>query len=157
MEPQWYAVHTKPRQEAVAEVFLSNSGVETFYPKIGPSKSLFTGYIFVKFDADTQLRLVKYSRGVSSVVHFGDKPTPVDEVLIETIKTRIKDGIVILDPPVFTKGEKVEIKEGPLEGISGIFDSHVKDSDSVVILLNAIASQSRIVISSINLRKASES
>lgn len=155
MEPQWYAVRTKPRQEAVAEAFLIQSGVETFYPRIGPSKSLFTGYIFVKFDADTQLRLVKYSRGVSSVVNFGDKPTSVDEVLIETIKTRVKDGFVVLDPPVFTKGEKVEIKEGPLEGISGIFDSRVKNSDRVVILLNAIASQSRIVVSSTSLRKTS--
>ena len=62
------------------------------------------------------------------MVNFGDKPTSVDEVLIETIKTRIKDGFGVLDPPVFTKGEKVEIKEGPLEGIRGIFDSHVKDT-----------------------------
>ena len=157
MEPQWYAVRTKPRQEAVAEAFLIQSEVEVFYPKIGPTKPLFTGYIFAKFDADTQLRLVKYSRGVSSVVSFGDKPAPVDELLIEGIKLRIKDGFVVLDPPSFTKGEKVEIKEGPLEGISGIFDSRVKDSDRVVILLNAIASQSRIVVSSKNLRKASES
>jgi len=151
MEPQWYAVRTKPRQEAVAEAFLIQSGVETFYPRIGPSKSLFTGYIFVKFDADTQLRLVKYSRGVSSVVSFGNPPAQV----IDSIRSRIKDGFVVLEPPTFTKGEKVEIKEGPLEGISGIFDSRVKDSDRVVILLNAIASQSRIVVSSTSLRKSS--
>ncbi len=155
MEPQWYAVHTKPRQEAVAEAFLMQSGVEVFYPRTGPAKSLFTGYIFAKFDSEKQLRLVKYSRGVSSVVSFGDKPAPVDEMLIEGIKSRIKDGYVVLDPPSFTKGEKVEIKEGPLEGISGIFDSRVKDSDRVVILLNAIASQSRIVVSSTSLRKTS--
>jgi len=155
MKPQWYAVHTKPRQEAVADAFLRQSGVEIFYPRIGPAKSLFTGYIFAKFDADTQMRLVKYSRGVSSVVSFGDKPSPVDERLIEGINLRIKDGFVVLDPPSFTKGERVEIKDGPLEGISGIFDSRVKDSDRVIILLNAIASQSRIVVSSKSLRKSS--
>ena len=155
MKPQWYAVHTKPRQEAVADAFLRQSGIEIFYPRIGPTKSLFTGYIFAKFDADTQMRLVKYSRGVSSVVSFGDKPSPVDERLIEGINLRIKDGFVVLDPPSFTKGERVEIKDGPLEGISGIFDSRVKDSDRVIILLNAIASQSRIVVSSKSLRKSS--
>ena len=154
MKPQWYAVHSKPRQEAVAEAFLRQSGVEVFYPRTGPTKSLFTGYIFAKFDPDTQLRLVKYSRGVSSVVSFGEKPSPVDEILIEGINLRIKDGFVFLDPPSFTKGEKVEIKEGPLEGISGIFDSRVKDSERVIILLNAIASQSRIVVSSMSLRKS---
>ena len=59
---QWHAIHTKPRQEATAEVFLSQSGIDTFYPKIAPGKPLFTGYIFTRFDAETQLRLVKYSR-----------------------------------------------------------------------------------------------
>ena len=154
MEPQWYAVHTKPRRDAVAAAFLIQSGVEVFYPKTGPTKSLFTGYIFVRFDADVQLRLVKYSIGVSSVVSFGNKPASVDELLIDSIRSRVKDGFVVLEPPSFTKGEMVEIKEGPLEGISGIFDSRVKDSDRVIILLNAIASQSRIVVSSMSLRKS---
>lgn len=155
MRLQWHVVHTKPRQEAVAEVFLSQSGIETFYPKIAPGKPLFTGYIFTKFDEETQQRLVKYSKGVGSIVSFGDKPALVDESLIEAMKARIKDGFVHLDPPSFKKGEKVEIKEGPLEGVSGIFDSRVKDSDRVVILLNAIASQSRMVIQATSLRKVS--
>ena len=155
MQLQWHAVHTKPRQEAVAEVFLSQSGIETFYPKIAPGKPLFTGYLFTKFDEETQRRLVKYSKGVSSIVSFGDKPALVDESLIDAIKARIKDGFVHLDPPSFKKGERVEIKEGPLEGVSGIFDSRVKDSDRVVILLNAIASQSRMVIQATSLRKVS--
>ena len=151
----WHVVHTKPRQEAIADVFLSQSGIETFYPKIAPGKPLFTGYIFTKFDEETQQRLVKYSKGVGSIVSFGDKPALVDESLIEAMKARIKDGFVHLDPPSFKKGEKVEIKEGPLEGVSGIFDSRVKDSDRVVILLNAIASQARMVIQAASLRKVS--
>lgn len=155
MEPRWYAVKTKPRQEAIAEVFLYQSGIETFYPKISPTKSLFPGYIFARFDVDLQLRLVKYSRGVSSVVSFGEKPAPVDEFIIESIKGKMKDGFVHLDPPTFKKGEKVEIKEGPLEGIKGIFDSRVKDSDRVIILLNAITGQSRIIAPANILRKVS--
>ena len=155
MQLQWHAVHTKPRQEAVAEVFLSQSGIETFYPKIAPGKPLFTGYLFTKFDEETQRRLVKYSKGVSSIVSFGDKPALVDELLIDAMKARIKDGFVHLDPPSFKKGERVEIKEGPLEGLVGIFDSRVKDSDRVIILLNAIASQSRVVVPATLLRKVS--
>ena len=155
MRLQWYAIHTKPRQEAVAEVFLSQSGIETFYPKIAPGKPLFTGYLFTKFDEETQRRLVKYSKGVSSIVSFGDKPALVDELLIDAMKARIKNGFVHLDPPSFKKGERVEIKEGPLEGLVGIFDSRVKDSDRVIILLNAIASQSRVVVPATLLRKVS--
>lgn len=155
MELQWYALHTKPREEAVAEIFLIQSGVEAFYPKIAPNKPLFRGYIFARFDLKTQLRLVKYSKGVSSIVCFGESPAPIDESVIEAITNRIKDGFVYLDPPSFTKGEKVEIKEGPLEGVSGIFDVGVKDSDRVIILLNMITSQSRIVLPASILRKVS--
>src|SRR4030065_1436991 len=134
----------------------SVTGVQTcalpisFYPKIAPGKPLFTGYIFTKFDEETQQRLVKYSKGVGSIVSFGDKPATVYESLIEAMKARIKDGFVHLDPPSFKKGEKVEIKEGPLAGVSGIFDSRVKGSDRVIILLNAIALQSRMVIPAIS-------
>lgn len=155
MELQWYALHTKPREEAVAEVFLNQSNVEAFYPKVAPGKPLFRGYIFAKFDVKTQQRLVKYSKGVSSIVCFGDEPAPLDESIIELIRSRIKDGFVYLDPPSFTKGEKVEIKEGPLEGVSGIFDGGVKDSDRVIILLNMITSQSRIILPASILRKVS--
>ncbi len=155
MGSEWYAIRTKPRQEAIAEAFLAQSGLETFYPRIAPTKSLFPGYIFTRFNAVTQLRLVKYSKGVSSVVCFGDKPAPVEESLIDAIKARIKDGLVRLDPPTFEKGERVEIKGGPLEGVSGIFDSRIKDSDRVVILLNMIAGQSRVIIPANFLRRLS--
>jgi len=99
--------------------------------------------------------MVKYSRGVRSVVSFGDSPAPVDDMLIETIKTRIKGGYVVLDPPTFEKGEEVRVKEGPLEGIRGIFDRRIKDSDRVIILLNTISSQSRLIIPATLLHKAS--
>ena len=155
MQLNWYAINTKPRQEAIADVFLSQAGIETFFPKVAPGKALFTSYIFTKFDPETQLRLVKYSKGVKSIVSLGGTPTPIDESLIDAIKNRIKEGFVHLDPPSFTKGEKVEIKEGLLEGVTGIFSSHVKDSDRVIILLNAITYQSRMVVPSLLLRKIS--
>lgn len=152
---QWHALHTKPREEALAEIFLTQSGVEALYPKIAPGKPLFRGYIFAKFDASTQLRLVRYSKGVSSVVSFGGSPAPLDESVVELIKNRIKDGFVYLDPPSFTKGEKVEIQDGPLEGVTGIFDSSIKDSDRVIILLNIITSQSRIILPAALIKKVS--
>jgi len=154
MTLQWYAVRTKPRQEAIAEVFLSQANIEVFFPKVAPGKPLFPGYIFSRFDEKTQLRLVKYTKGVSSVVSFGGEPAPVDQAIIDTIESRIKNGFVQLDPPSFTRGERVEIKEGPLEGIVGIFDSRIRDSDRVIILLEAISRQSRLVVPATLLRKA---
>ncbi|MCX7915620.1 MAG: hypothetical protein N3A53_04885 [Verrucomicrobiae bacterium] len=74
----WFAIHTKPRQESLAQQSLDREGVETYYPKlkrrrtirrvrrwvIGP---LFPGYIFARFDFSKQHRLVRYATGVRTL------------------------------------------------------------------------------------------
>jgi transcriptional antiterminator RfaH len=154
-EARWFAVQTKPRQETVAEYILQKVGIETFFPKISGNKALFTSYIFAKFPVATHLRRVKYAQGVKAVVGFGLEPAPLDETFIETIQLRIKNGLVVMESPCFSRGERVRITEGPLEGIEGVFDSRLKDSDRVVILLTALAGQGRLVLSSRFLRKVS--
>jgi hypothetical protein len=83
------------------------------------------------------------------------EPTPIDEGVLDAIRDRIRDGFVILDSPALTPGDRVQIQKGPLEGVEGIFDFRLKDSDRVVILLDFLTSQGRLVIPVTNLRKAS--
>ena len=154
-EARWFAIQTKPRQESVADYILQKGGIETFCPKISSHKALFTSYIFAKFPFATHLRRVKYAQGVKTVVGFGPEPAPLDEAFIETIQLRIKNGYVVLEAPSWSKGEKVRITGGPLEGFEGVFDSRLKDSDRVVILMNALVGQKRLVLPDRMLRKAS--
>src|SRR6266705_2870860 len=86
----WYAVHTKPRQETLAQSRLRREGIETFFPKLRRKKTirrvrrwatgpLFPNYIFARFELARAGRLVKYSTGVTNIVSFGGKPAAVDE------------------------------------------------------------------------------
>lgn len=154
----WYIIHTKPRQEILAERNIKVLGIETFYPKIKKEKiirrkkrdlvlPLFPGYLFAYFNLENHYRMVHYASGVNKVVSFGDlPPTPLDEEVINEIKARLKDGCVSLEPLSLSNGDIVEIKDGPFEGLSAIFEREISDKERVVLLLDILSRQTRIVI-----------
>lgn len=148
--PRWYAVFTHARQEGRAEDNLNAWKVETFAPRIRQSryyngtlthnvKPLFPRYIFARFKVDDLLHKVTFTRGVSGVVSFGGAPTPVDDQIIDIIKSQTaEDGYVRMDETL-RAGDAVEIKDGPLKNFRGIFERAVKHSDRVRLLLTAIS------------------
>jgi transcription elongation factor/antiterminator RfaH len=160
----WYAVHTKPRQEDIAEASLHELGLQTFSPRLKERKivrgvrqdvvkPLFPGYIFTKFRCDQWLRAVKYARGVRRVVGAGDVPTPVDEEIVHIIHSRMKGGYVMIEPPPLRPGDAVVVEEGPLRGFVGIFERQMKGSERVVVLLNTIKFQARVILEREELRR----
>lgn len=154
----WYAIHTKLHQEVLAESNIRRFGIETFYPRIKKEKvirgkrrdviaSLFPRYIFAYFDLATHYRMVHYASGVDKIVSFGNQPpSPVDDKVIQAIKDRIDNGYVSLVPADLAVGDIVEIKDGPFEGLSAIFEGRWSDKDRVVLLLNILSQKSRVVI-----------
>jgi transcriptional antiterminator RfaH len=153
----WFAVHTKPRQEGIAVLSLQREGVETFYPKMKRRRTirrvrrwvtgpLFPSYIFARFDAAQSGRLVKYATGVINLVSFGGKPATVDDSLIESIKAHSQDSTVVIQPAALKRGDTVEIQEGPLRGLQGVFEREMSDRDRVVVLLNVLAQGARVEV-----------
>ena len=154
----WYAIHTKPRQETLAQTSLQREGMETFFPKLKRKRTirrvrkwmtgpLFPCYIFARFDAQQSGRLVKYANGVTNIVSFGGKPAMVEEALIETIRLHAQEDVVTVQPLPFKPGDIVEIQTGPLRGLSGIFEREMSDRDRVVILLETLAKGTRVQVS----------
>ena len=92
----WYAVHAKPRQEALALLSLQREQIETYFPKLRRKRTirrvrkwvtgpLFPGYFFARFDAMQDGRLVRYANGVINIVSFGGHPAIVEPELITAI------------------------------------------------------------------------
>ena len=153
----WYLVKSQPRRESVAVMRLTQLGIETFCPyrkKVkrghGNHKTerspLFPGYLFSKFNRDTQCRLVTYAQGVSKVVTFGGIPAVVDEEIIESIKGRMQNGFVVFEAPLFRSGDAVRIQGGPLAGFQAVFDKEMPGTERVVILLKNVSCQARVLI-----------
>lgn len=161
----WFAVHTKPRQEGMAEVSLKREGIETFYPKLKRRRTirrvrkwvtgpLFPSYIFARFDAAQSGRFVKYANGVINLVSFGGQPATVDEAIIQAIKTHATGDTVEVQPMALKPGDMVEIQAGPLRGLQGVFERAMSDRDRVVVLLDVLARGARVEVYRDQLEKA---
>lgn len=157
-EPHWYAIHTHPKQEERANSNLKARGVKTLSPLVkqlrprrfpdNPSyliKPLFPQYIFAYFVASSCLSKVWFTRGVQYVVHFGDSIATVDDEAIAFIESQLGlDNVVRLGE--FKSGDKVQINQGPFKSLTGIFEKNVKGTERVMLLLEAISYQGRILI-----------
>lgn len=92
------------------------------------------------------LRRVRFTRGVHSVISFGNGPTSIDDEIIQLIQLRVgEDGLVKLDNDL-NEGDQVMIDTGPLRDLVGVFQYDIKGTDRVAILLSAISYQGRVVI-----------
>jgi len=155
----WYAIHTHAKQEDRAESNLRSWHVETFAPKYrsqrrqpsGPGrtpfvKHLFPCYIFARFNAQEMSHKIRFTRGVRSIVSVGDGPAPIEDELIEMIMSRRQeDGLIRLEDGI-KRGDPVLVRAGSFKGLTGVFERRVKDSDRVMILLEAVNKQFHLTI-----------
>jgi transcriptional antiterminator RfaH len=153
----WYVVNTKLHQEGSAELNLRALGVETFCPCVKETKiirrkrqtvtgPLFPGYFFVRFNIDDQYRAVVYARGIRNLVAFGGISSIVDETVIETIKSRLDNGYLVVRQPTFMPGQVVRIKEGSLCGFMAIFEREMSGQQRAAVLLSTVAYQARAIV-----------
>jgi transcriptional antiterminator RfaH len=155
----WYVIHTHPQQEGRAEINLRAGRVETFAPKHKQRlysrkskgrtyriKPLFPGYIFARFDIENRLHDIQYTRGVHSVVSFGNTYIPVDDEIINVIQSRkTKEGFIMIGEE-FQHADELIVVSGPFKGFTGIFERNIKDADRVMILLKTVSYQSHVML-----------
>jgi len=165
---RWYAIKTKPREEDRADGNLKAWGVETFAPRIKEgrvnqftnrlafvNKPLFPGYIFARFDVDSSLHKIKGTRGIQTVVGFGEGPLPVDDQIIDLIRSRTNQAGIVQLQEDFTPGGELTIKDGPLKGLVGVLERKMKDTERVMLLLTCVNYQGHFVIEREQLARAS--
>jgi len=152
----WYVIQTKPKKEKEANSYLSLKGLEVFNPLLETyisrngkmnriCASLFPGYVFGKFDYESDYGLVKWGRGVKKIVGFSDnQPSPISEEVVKEIKMRCgEDGFVKMNRH-YHPNDHIRVKSGPFKDFLGIFETWVPEKERVRILLNLIGFQPQI-------------
>ncbi len=153
----WYLVRSKPRQEKVADWNLQRLGVNSFCPQLRQTKQirgkrqtvldpLFPGYLFARFDFQTEYRKVAYAHGVANVVMFGGVPAKVDEKIIDIIQQRIQEGCRSGSTGSFTFGQPVRIEEGPMKGFVAVFERELTGTQRVALLLKTVSYSARLIV-----------
>jgi transcriptional antiterminator RfaH len=165
----WYAVHTKGRQESVAEENLSRQGYVVHLPLLrAPRRSrgrwreavepLFPGYLFVELDlALDNPAPIRSTRGVTGLVRFGGHARPMPEGVVEHLVAaaqRADDGAVRCEH-LFAAGDRVEIVDGPLAGLRAVFLAPSGD-DRVRLLLDLLGREHSVTLSRHQLVPASQ-
>lgn len=164
----WYTVHTKPRQEHIAEQHLQRQGFPVYLPRIQATRRknnrwhdvvepLFPRYMFIQADTETEnLAPVRSTRGVSEMVRFGNQLLPVPKDLIAGMKGMEdqESGLFIPQSPLFNKGDRVTILEGPFAEMVGIYHCD-QGEQRAIILLECLGRMNTLTVSRHSLARVS--
>lgn len=144
----WFLLYTKPKCEDAVTGRLSTAGFATLNPKVRERKlhrmrisevtgPLFPCYVFARFDKLRDYHLIRYTRGVKTVLGGENGPAEIDALVVEAIEARMISGFVTITP-AFTPGQTVIIKGGPFEGLSAVFEREMSGAERVSILIRTV-------------------
>ena len=156
----WHVVSCKPRQEAVAEEHMRRQGFEVYLPRIATRQrrngawregvqALFPRYIFVRVDRFQQnIAPIRSTRGVVGLVRFGSEPAVMPDAVLAAIHAREVAGTGLHADPArrFKAGERINVLDGPLAGLEGIYASD-DGEQRAFILMELLGKMNRVRVS----------
>ena len=145
----WFIARVKPRHEHRVETYLAQWDIETFAPEIMALRSgrqsqepLFPGYLFARLStASREWPIIRWAPGVRYFLPSQDAPLPVDDVLIEDLRTRVQhwNGGGWLE--AFKPGDAVVMASGPFRTVDAIFQRYLPGKERCEILISLLGSQ----------------
>ncbi len=151
---RWYAFRSKPNKEEFVSQQVQIQGIEAYYPHIRvqpvnprsrKSKPYFPGYLFVRVElSQVGQSIFQWIPGGLGLVGFGGNPAPVEDELVNGIRTRV-DAIAQAGGELFyglKPGDEVYIKSGPFAGYHAIFDAGLPGKERVRVLLQLLSDRS---------------
>lgn len=153
----WFLAQLRPNCHKIAERNLLRQGFQTFLPMheevkrrpgqfVTKLRPLFTGYMFVGFDATKgSWRAVNSTYGITRLVSFGGEPQPVPLDLISRLMRRCDEGGKLLPPPILNTGDAVKITDGPFAEFVATIEE-INSDQRVWILLELMGRSTRVAV-----------
>jgi transcription antitermination factor NusG len=129
-ESLWYAVHVKPNFEHVSARLLRDKGFDEYLPVYRSRRRwsdrfkdidmpLFPRYLFCRMVHSERTQVLS-TPGVVAIVACGTEPISVPESEIEAIRIVLRSGLGVQPCPFINLGDRVDVREGPLAGVTGV-------------------------------------
>ena len=142
----WYLARIQPKKVTVLTSFLSQDGVEVFFPKIvepspngGALKALFPTYLFCYLDPQSGVwSRARSAPGMAYFLGSDGEPARIHQELVDFLRERV---IHWNDPSYsrnLARGDKVVVTGGPFAGIEGIFQRYISGRQRCRILLEVV-------------------
>jgi transcriptional antiterminator RfaH len=144
----WYCARTQPKHEHIAAANLSSRlGLEVFNPRLRLERAtrrgvvrviepLFPCYIFVRCALAERLDSIRYTNGISSLVHFGTRIPTVPDNVIEELRQCFESEEPMAVEDRLAPGSEVTVAEGVFLGARGIVVRTLPARRRVQILLD---------------------
>ena len=143
----WFAIRVRSNYERVTIMHLRERGYEEFSPSYKTERRwsdrtkiveqfLFPGYVFCRLNPHDRLPILT-TPGVLSMVGFGKIPSPIPDHEIESIRTMVQSGLLVLPWPSLELGQSVLIEHGPLAGVEGTLQE-VKGKCRLVVSIHLL-------------------
>ena len=157
---RWYVIHAKPAREAFAQAHLERQGYHVYFPRAvqamraggkWPDRivALFPRYLFLRLDEGSQaLNPVRSTRGVASVVRFGNRYTVVPDSVIAELHAREDPhtGLHhIARHDRMAAGDPVRVTAGLFSGLQGIFERQA-GTERVLMLLSLLGHYASVCV-----------
>ena len=155
MDLSWYVLRSKPNKEVTLWREVSAQGFDCFFPHlrvkpVNPRsrkiRPYFPGYLFLQTDLE-QVGLSTFQRMpfCSGLLSFDDVLATVPDHLIQAIRRHV-DAINAAGSPKgkladLNTGDAVVIQGGPFDGYEAIFDTRLRGSERVRVLLMFLKSR----------------
>jgi len=147
-EAAWYCARTQPKHEHIAARNLrSRLGLDVFNPRLRMEKAtrrgvvrtiepLFPCYVFVRCRLADRVDEIRYTYGISSLVHFGPTIPAVSESVIEELRQCFESEELMDVEDRLMPGSQVTLVEGPFLGSQGVIVRVMPAKQRVQILLD---------------------
>ncbi len=152
---RWYVIYTKPHSEDTAREQLEQKEIRVFLPRIREVKfrkrqlrehvqPLFPSYLFARFAIPEEYYNVKWAKGVKRIVGSGDMPLPLDDSIVVFLRGQVNEEGLVQPRSNLRHGDKVRVKQGPLEGLWGIVQGEIDARQRVKILMDILHSGAKV-------------
>lgn len=146
----WYCARTKPKHEHIAAANVrQNLGLEVFLPRLRAERvtqrgvvrvvePLFPCYLFVRCALDEKASEIRYTTGVSSLVHFGDRIPPVPDVVIGELREFFEAEEPMIVDDRLSDGVEVVLTDGAFAGMRAFVLRALPARQRVQVLLDIL-------------------
>jgi transcriptional antiterminator RfaH len=154
----WIVASTHPRREHAAIANLSRQGFHAYCPRTNKRvrharqtrnvlSPLFPGYVFIRLDPRVEpWRSIDSTTGIRNLVRFGDYPAVVPADFITGLRASEQDGVIPSRQEAYQPGQKVQMRDGPFDGVIATVLS-CSAAERIVVLMELLKRDVKINLS----------
>ncbi|MDB0015538.1 transcriptional activator RfaH [Amylibacter sp.] len=162
MSKEWFILQFKSNSHHLAAKNLNRQGFETFLPLydntsrrlsqfINTSKTLFPGYMFIKFDrAESEWHKINSTYGVSRLITFNSILKSIPTIFVDDLMSRYDVSGKLLPIQKLKKGDQVTVLKGPFANFISTVEKYEADQ-RIWILMDLMGRKTKIQTPSDNL------